>query len=90
MKLGAVFHSLCLTLIIGFGGGLALVFGRRRLAGLLWFGLGAGSLGVAWDRITSEALRFDSAHKPDPEVVDFALLHLPFLILGLILLTSRR
>jgi len=75
-----------LTLALGLTGGLALVLGYRRTAGLLWFALGSGALGVFFDRVTRGRLRFNAAHQPTDEELDFLISHTPFLILGTLLL----
>lgn len=77
------------TVLLGFGGGLALVRGHRRLAGLLWTLLGAGSVGAAFDAATSGKLRFNKIGDLDTQA-EFLMAHLPFLILGVILWTEPK
>ena len=79
-------HFVGLTLILGFGGGLAAVFGKRRLAGILWAGLGAGSMGAAFARSTRETLRFDKLHPLSEQETFFLATHLPFLVIGVLML----
>lgn len=76
-----------LTIALGFGGGVALVMGYRTLAGLMWTCLGAGSIGAAFDSATQGELRlnkigFTGQHQA------FLASHLPFLVLGVLLLTG--
>jgi len=81
-----------LTWILSFGGMLLAALGRRDLAGLMWFSLGAGSVGVAFDRATSGQLRFENVHRQElsEEEIDFLVGHLPFLFLGLLALHPPR
>jgi hypothetical protein len=85
-------HYCGLTWILSFGGMLLAALGRRDLAGLMWFSLGAGSIGVAFDRATSGQLRFENVHRQElsEEEIDFLVGHLPFLFLGLLALRRRR
>jgi hypothetical protein len=79
-----------LTWILGFGGMALAAVGRRDLAGLAWVSLGAGSVGVAFDRATAGELHFDRVrHGPlTEEEVDFLVGHLPFLALGLVAMAA--
>lgn len=79
-------HFVGLTLILGLGGGLAAVFGKRRFAGILWAMLGAGSMGAAFARSTRETLRFDQLHPLSEQETYFLATHLPFLVIGLLML----
>jgi hypothetical protein len=81
-----------LTWILGFGGMALAAVGRRDLAGLVWVSLGAGSVGVAFDRATAGDLHFDKVrHGPlTEEEVDFLCGHLPFIPLGLFALYCGR
>ncbi len=73
-----------LTILLGFGGGLALVAGKRRLAALAWVCLGAGSIGAAFDSATKGDLRLNKIDF-DSKQQAFLATHLPFLVLGLLL-----
>ncbi len=81
-------HFVGLTWILGFGGMILAILGRRDLAGLAWLSLGAGSVGVAFDRATGgNDLRFDNCRPPmTEEEISFLVSHLPFLALGLLAL----
>lgn len=83
-------HFIGFTILLGVGGGLAAVFERRKLAGILWTTLGAGSLGVAFARSTNETLRFDEMHSLTHEETAFLAAHLPFFLLGLMMLLVRK
>lgn len=83
---GSVMDFLGFTLLFGFGGGLALVMGHRRTAGSLWLALGAGTIGALFDRWTNGALRFGAVRAPTKAEVDLLVSHIPFLILGLLLI----
>jgi len=80
-----VLDFLGFTLLFGFGGGLALVLGHRRTAGSLWLALGAGTIGALFDRWTGGVLRFGSLRAPTRHEIDLLVSHVPFLILGLLL-----
>lgn len=73
-----------LTIVLGFGGGIALVMGKRKLAGLMWTCLGAGSVGAAFDAMTKGELRLNKIEL-DSKQQAFLASHLPFLVLGLML-----
>jgi hypothetical protein len=85
-------HFCGLTWILGFGGMLAAVLGRRDLAGMAWLALGAGSVGVVFDRATAGNLHFDAVQRRAMEEAETSFLvgHLPFLVLGLVALTQRE
>lgn len=83
-------HFVGLTIVLGFGGGLAAVFGNRKLAGVFWMMLGAGSVGAAFSRSTKETLRLDRLHPLTHEEIAFLLAHLPFLLLGLMMLLMKE
>lgn len=81
-----------LTWFLSFGGIALAIMGQLRLAGLAWFGLGAGAVGVAFARATgTEDLRFMNVRRHlDEKEVDFLLGHLPFLVFGLLALLHRE
>jgi hypothetical protein len=81
-----------LTWCLSFGGMLLAAFGQRRLAGLAWFGLGAGAVGVAFARVTDKKeLRFENVRRQlNEEEIDFLFGHLPYLALGLVTLLDTR
>jgi hypothetical protein len=81
-------RHLGLTWSLGFGGMLLAALGQRRLAGLAWFALGAGSVGVAFDRACDkQGLMFaDIGSEVSEEELDFLFGHLPFLAVGLLAL----
>lgn len=74
-----------LTVLLGFGGGVALVLGKRKLAALCWTSLGAGSVGVAFDAATKGQLRLNKIQPLEDQQWGFLAAHLPFLALGLML-----
>lgn len=73
------------TILMGFGGGVALVYGKRDLAAILWTTLGAGSVGAAFHAATAGELRFNKVHALSTQQWGFLAAHLPFLCLGLML-----
>jgi len=85
-------RHLGLTWLLGFGGMALAALGQRRLAGLAWFALGAGSAGVAFDRVTNhQDLKFASVRRElTEEELDFLLGHLPFLAVGLLALAMEE
>jgi hypothetical protein len=80
-----LFNFVGFTILMGLGGGVALVLGKRKLAGLLWTMLGAGSVGAAFDAATRGELKFNKLQPLDNQQWGFLAAHLPFLCLGLML-----
>ena len=78
-----------LTWCLGFGGMMLAALGWPRLAGLIWFALGAGSVGVAFTRATdNKDLRFMNVRRQlDEKEIDFLVGHLPFIVVGLLALS---
>ena len=74
----------CLS-VVGMG---LVAAGQLRLAGLAWFGLGAGAVGVAFARATDKKqLKFENVRRQlNEEEIDFLFGHLPYLALGLLTL----
>lgn len=84
-------RHLGLTWLLGFGGMALAALGQRRLAGLAWFALGAGSVGAAFDRVTNHRdLKFANVRRElsDSEI-DFLFGHLPFIVVGLLALARE-
>lgn len=80
-------HYIGVTWLLSFGGMLLAATGHRRLAGIAWTSLGAGAIGIAFDRVTgTDPLKFENVEQQrlTEEEVDFLVGHVPFLVVGLV------
>jgi hypothetical protein len=73
------------TYVLGGLGALMHLLGFKRLAGLLWVALGAGSIGAAVSRASNGSTIFPAWFVCLERERRFLAFHIPFLIVGSVL-----